>query len=142
MTRDPEAPARAGLAVLAFAVLAWLVATAHFLWLGREFVPTQGTILARVGVELPLYARLVQGNPHRVVSLPFVLLTGSLLCLLLLWVSVRRRGLRWRSAAVVRALVVLSLASTSVTVLGSFAVVQSTLAAYDRVVRDLYSPAP
>jgi hypothetical protein len=43
---------------------------------------------------------------------------------------------------VVRTLAVLALAATSATVLASFAVVQSTQAAYDRVVRDLYSPAP
>jgi hypothetical protein len=143
MTHDPEPPAGDDLALLAFAVSAWVVAIAHFVWLGLGFVPTQAALLARIGVELPLYVRLVHVTPQNLIrSLPFAFLAGPFVGLLLLSVSVRRRGMRWRSVAVVRTLAVLTLAATSATVLASFAVVQSTQAAYDRVVRDLSSPAP
>jgi hypothetical protein len=143
MTHDPEAPTRADLALLAFGVLAWIVAAAHFLWLDLKFAPTQAAFFARIGAELPPYVRLVHLRPHHLIrALPFAFLAGPFAGLLVLWVSVRLRGLRWRSVTVVRALTVLALAATSATVLASFAVVQSTQAAYDRVVRDLYSPAP
>jgi hypothetical protein len=137
MPQDPETPARDDLAFLAFAVLAWLVATAHFLWLGAGFMPTQAALLTRIDVELPLYLRLVHVTPHRLIrSLPFAFLAGPLVGLLLLWVSVRLRGLRWRSARVVRTLAVLALAATSATVLASFAVVQVTMAVYERLVME------
>jgi hypothetical protein len=133
MTHDPERSTGAELALLAFAALAWIVAIAHFLWLGLEFVPTQAILFARIGVELPQYVRLVQVTPHHLMSLPFAFLAGPLVGLLLLWASVRRRGLRWRSVTVVRTLAVLALAATSATVLASFAVVHVAQSVYPRV---------
>jgi hypothetical protein len=137
MTHHPDAPARDDLALLAFAVLAWIVAIAHFLWLGLGFVPTQASLLARVGVELPLYVRLVHAMPgHRIRSLPFAFLVGPFVGLLVLWVSVRLRGLRCRSVTVVRTLAVLALVATAATVLASFAVVHVTDSVYRRVVME------
>jgi hypothetical protein len=137
MTHDQDGPAGADLAVLSFGVLAWLVATAHLFWLGLDFVPTQTAILARIGVELPPYVQLVHVTPHRLIlSLPFAFLAVPLVGLLLLWAAVRRRGLRWRSVTVVRAITVLALAATSATVLASFAVVHATLRVFERIVME------
>jgi hypothetical protein len=137
VTHDPEAPARDDVALLAFAAVAWILAIAHFLWLGLGFVPTQADLLARIDVELPLYLRLVHVTPDRLIrSLPFAFLAGPLVGLLLLWAAVRRRGLRWRSVTVTRALAVLALAATSATVLASFAVVHATLRVFERVVME------
>lgn len=134
MTPDPDGPSRAELALLTFALLAWTAATAHFFWLGLDFLPTLAVLFARVGVELPPYLRLVHAEPRRVMlSLPFAFLAGSFAGALLLWIAMRRRGLRWRSAAAVQALAVLALVATSATVLASFAVVHVTQAVYQRL---------
>ncbi|MET0552712.1 MAG: hypothetical protein ABW221_06725 [Vicinamibacteria bacterium] len=142
MTQDPEAPTRGDLALLAFAALAWIVATAHFLWLGVAFAPTQAALFARIGVELPPYVRLAQVAPHQSSRwLPFFL-AGPFVGLALTATLVRWWRHAWWSATSVRTFVVVALGGTSLAVLASFAIVQSTQAAYDRVVRDLYSQAP
>jgi hypothetical protein len=134
VTHDPEAPARDDVALLAFAAVAWILAIAHFLWLGLGFVPTQADLLARIDVELPLYLRLVHVTPDRLIrSLRFAFLAGPAVGLVILWVSVRLRRLRWRSVTVVRTLAVLALVATSATVLASFAVVHVTDSVYRRV---------
>ena len=137
MTHDPEPLTGAELALLAFAALAWIVALAHFLWLGVEFVPTQAALLTRIGVEVPLYLRLMHVTPqHLIRSLPFAFLVGPFVGLLLLGAWVRVHGLRWRSVTVVRTSACLALAFTSATVLASFAVVHVTQAVFQRVVME------
>jgi hypothetical protein len=118
--------------LLGFAALAWMVASAHFAWLGLQFVPTQAAVFRGLQVPTPWYLRAVDLTPPAPTRwLPFAVLAAPLAGLVLAPVALRRAS--WSGGRLVRVLAMIALAGTSATVLASFAVVQVTQAVYQRM---------
>lgn len=129
---------RADVLLLGFAAFAWFGAAAHLAWLGLRFIPTHAALFERIGVATPLYLRLVHLAPHEATRwLPVAILAAPFVGLVLTPLAIRLSPRSWWSGlTIVRALTLVALAGTSVTVLASFAVVQVTQAVYDRVVME------
>jgi hypothetical protein len=125
--------------LLAFALVAWAVATAHLMLLLWHFVPTQSALFAGMGATPPLGLRIaiaasnwmVRLFPFMVLATPFVLGAVALVGGLAAW------RLRLSTGAVLRALVVVALAGLSVTVLASFGIVHSADLALGRRLEQL-----
>jgi hypothetical protein len=129
------APTRAAVVLLAFCVLAWSVATLHLGWLGLDFVPKHATLLRGVGVaEMPLYARVV----HVLRWLPLVMLGVPVVGLVFFPVARRLMRLTWPPTTIVRALTVIALLGTTVTVAASFATVYSVHSVYQRLALEAF----
>jgi hypothetical protein len=120
--------------LLAFALVAWAVATAHLMLLLWRFVPGQAAAFEGMGAVPPLGLSIaiaasnwmVRLFPFAVLASPFVLGGLAVVGGLVAW----RMDMTTR--AVVRALIVVALAGLSVTVLASFGIVHSADLGLDR----------
>ncbi|MET0552713.1 MAG: hypothetical protein ABW221_06730 [Vicinamibacteria bacterium] len=125
--------------LLAFALVAWAVATVHLMVLLWRFVPTQSALFAGMGATPPMGLRIaIAASNWMVRLLPFAVLASPFV---LGGVAVAGGLIAWRldlsTRAVLRAVVVVALAGLSVTVLASFGIVHSADVGLDRRLEQL-----